>query len=50
MCMPRIFGNKLVDGKIEEKKFKKTKSEKKPKKQINQASVEFEDEINYKCD
>jgi hypothetical protein len=50
--MPRIFGSKLVDGKIEEKKSKKIKcnNEKSKKKQINQASVEFEDEINYKCD
>jgi hypothetical protein len=44
MCMPRIFGSKLIDGKIEEKKSKKTTSEKKLKKHINQASVEFDDE------
>jgi hypothetical protein len=48
MCIPRIFGSKLIDGKIEEKKSKKTKNVK-SKKHINQVSVEFEDENTDKC-
>jgi hypothetical protein len=49
MCMPRIFGSKLIDGKIEDKK--KLKPKKKSKKiYINQATVEFEDEIACKRD
>ena len=40
MCMPRNFGGKLIDGKIEEKKKKKVVVKK--KKIIHQAKVEFE--------
>jgi len=40
MCMPRNFGSKLIDGKIEEKKKKKVVVKK--KKIIHQAKVEFE--------
>ena len=43
MCMQTNFGCKLVDGKIVEKKVKKTKSNKKEnKKVIYQSKVEFE--------
>jgi hypothetical protein len=38
--MPRNFGSKLIDGKIEEKKKKKVVEKK--KKIIHQAKVEFE--------
>jgi hypothetical protein len=38
--MPRNFGSKLIDGKIEEKKKKKVVVKK--KKIIHQAKVEFE--------
>jgi ribosome-associated protein YbcJ (S4-like RNA binding protein) len=38
--MPRNFGSRLVDGKIEEKKKKKIS--KKDKKIIHQSKVEFE--------
>ena len=41
MCMPRIFGSKLVDGKKEDKK-KIVKSKKREKKTIHQSKVEFE--------
>ncbi|MEO1928302.1 MAG: lipid-A-disaccharide synthase [Nautiliaceae bacterium] len=41
MCMPRNFGEKLVDGKIEEKKCK-IKPKKIKKKIIYQTKVEFE--------
>jgi len=40
MCMPRNFGGKLIDGKIEKKKKKKVVVKK--KKIIHQAKVEFE--------
>jgi len=42
MCMPRNFGAKLVDGKLENKEVNKKKSVKKTKKRINQSKVEFE--------
>ncbi len=41
MCMPRIFGVKLVEGKKENKK-KPVKSVKREKKIIHQSKVEFE--------
>jgi hypothetical protein len=50
MCMPRIFGSKLIDGKVEDKKTQKNRNEKKLKKHINQACVEFEDENTDKRD
>jgi hypothetical protein len=51
MCMPRYFGSKLIDGKVEEKKnLKKSDKEKSNKKHINQATVEFEDEDINKRD
>jgi len=40
MCMPRNFGGKLVDGKVEDKKKKIVK---KKKKIVHQVKVEFED-------
>jgi hypothetical protein len=52
MCMPRIFGSKLIDGQIDENKSKKIKcnNEKPKKKQINQSSVEFDYEDTNKRD
>ncbi|WP_156920209.1 MULTISPECIES: hypothetical protein [unclassified Lebetimonas] len=52
MCMPRYFGKKTVDGKVIEKKKENAKNEKKnvKSKNINQASVEFEDEDTDKRD
>ncbi len=41
MCMPRIFGTKLIDGKKEDKK-KSVKIKKREKKIIHQPKVEFE--------
>ena len=41
MCMPRIFGTKLVDGKKEDKK-RAVKSKKKTVKTIHQSKVDFE--------
>ncbi len=40
MCMPRIFGVKITDGKKEVKKSKNIK--KKSKKTVHQSHVEFE--------
>ncbi len=40
MCMPRIFGTKLIDGKKETKK--RIKAKKREKKVIHQSKVEFE--------
>jgi len=43
MCMPRIFGTKFIDGKIEDKKKKcNIKKIKKKHKIIHQSKVEFE--------
>ncbi|MEO1924344.1 MAG: hypothetical protein ABGX25_07520 [Nautiliaceae bacterium] len=43
MCMPRIFGSKLVDGVREEKKKCKVKAQDKEKKKvIHQTKVDFE--------
>ena len=39
MCMPRNFGGKLIDGKVEEKKKKKAV---KKRKIIHQSKVDFE--------
>jgi hypothetical protein len=50
MCMPRIFGSKLIDGKVEEKKVSKKYNKELKKKNINQAIVEFEDESACKRD
>lgn len=51
MCMPRIFGSKIVDGKVEDKKGDKNKCANSPKKKtLNQASVEFDDEDTNKRD
>ncbi len=41
MCMPRIFGTKLIDGKKETKK-KRVRAKKREKKIIHQSKVEFE--------
>ncbi len=42
MCMPRNFGGKLIDGKVEEKKRKSVQKNKKNKKIIHQSKVDFE--------
>ncbi|WP_457562748.1 hypothetical protein [Caminibacter pacificus] len=42
MCMPRIFGSKVVDGVREEKKKCKPKPKNEKKKRIHQSKVEFE--------
>jgi hypothetical protein len=50
MCMPRNFGAKLIDGKLEEKSSKKKSKNKNDKKIIHQVNVEFEDENTCKRD
>jgi len=46
MCMPRIFGTKLIDGKKENKKKQKKYSEKR-KKTIHQSRVDFEESVSF---